>query len=255
MVSLEELKNSYINWVKQKIKLTDINGIIEITTPLLDRHNDHLQIYVISQGDKLKLTDDGYILTDLLLSGCDIHSSPKRETMFKTILNGFGVQCSKNDELYIEATLDDFPQKKNMLLQAMIAVNDMFFTVRENVSSIFLEDIEHFLLENDIRFIDNISFTGKSGFTHKFDFVIPASKKKPERFIYAMNNPTKDKAGALLFQWDDIKETRKLGSTLYAFLNDSDKTISKEIIIALSNYGVKTVLWENRNSFIEELSA
>lgn len=256
MLTPEDLKNNYLNWVKQKIKLSDLNGVIEITTPFLDRHNDHLQIYVIPQNNnKIKLTDDGYILSDLKMSGCDIHSSPKREAMFNTILNGFGVKCSQNDELYVEATIDNFPQKKNMLLQAMMAVNDMFFTAREKVSSIFLEDVEHFLLENEIRFVDNANFTGKSGFTHKFNFVIPASKYKPERFIQAMNNPTKQKAEVLLFQWDDIRETRKPGSTLYTFINDSEKSVSNELINALATYGVKPVLWKSRHQYIQELSA
>jgi len=89
----------------------------------------------------------------------------------------------------------------------------------------------------------------------RFNFVIPASKYKPERFIQAMNNPTKQKAEVLLFQWDDIRETRKPGSTLYTFINDSEKSVSNELINALATYGVKPVLWKSRHQYIQELSA
>lgn len=53
----EKLVSSYLAWLKSKIIVKEIDGIAEITTPFLDRHNDHLQFYV-------KKTNEGFILTD-----------------------------------------------------------------------------------------------------------------------------------------------------------------------------------------------
>jgi len=251
----DQLINSYLGWLKQNITLKDINNAIEITTPLMDRHNDYLQLYVVPQGDKLKLTDDGYIINDLLLSGCDLHGSKKRKEMLQTILNSYGIGRSENDELFVEATIENFPQKKHMLVQAMLTVNDMFLTTRMNVQSIFWEDVENFFIMNDVRYTDNVIFTGKSGFSQKFDFVIPKSKQMGERIVQTINNPSKSKAESVLFAWEDIKNTRKSDSSLYAFINDSEKNISTEIISAFKQYDVKTVLWSGRKQYIEELSA
>ena len=245
--------NSYVDWLKSKIQLTEINGYLEITTPFLDRHNDHLQIYVQQEGDKLLLSDDGYIISDLLMQGCDISSS-RRVNVMQTILNGLGVKLD-NDTLIVEARPDNYPQKKHALIQAMISINDMFMLSKARVASVFLEDVEQFLDINDVRVTPNVQFTGKSGFSHIFDFVIPSSKKKPERLIRAINNPTRDKAQAIMFAWNDIREMRNRESSMYVFVNDSDKVIRPDIISAFTQYEIKPILWTRRQEIINDLTA
>jgi len=252
---IESLKNSYLNWLKEKIVLKNLNDVIEITTPFMDRHNDQLQIYVIPVGEKLKLSDDGYIINDLLLSGCDIDSTNKRRETFQSILNGFGVRRSENNELYVETSIEQFPKKKHMLLQAMLAVNDMFMTSSLNIQSIFLEEVENFFMQYNIRYSEQIIITGKSGFQHKYDFVIPRSRERPERLISTVNNPNIDKAKSILFAWSETKDTRKEGTLLYTFLNDSYKPVSSDIINAFNEYDVRTVLWNERHKYIKELAS
>lgn len=40
-----------------------------------------------------------------------------------------------------------------------------------------------------IRYTPKVKFTGKSGYDHLFDFVIPKSRQQPERIIQAINRP------------------------------------------------------------------
>ncbi|WP_431090105.1 DUF1829 domain-containing protein [Paenibacillus sp. 8b26] len=251
----DQLKDSYFGWLKENISFKDIDNAIEITTPLMDRHNDYLQLYVVPNGDKLCLTDDGYIINDLLLSGCDLHTSKKRKELLQTILNSYGVKRSDKDELYVESTIDTFPQRKHMLVQAMLTVNDMFMTTRMNVQSIFLEDVEDFFIKHDIRYTDNVIFTGKSGFTQKFDFVIPRSRSKGERLIQTINSPIKSKAESVLFSWEDIKNNRKADSQLLTFINDSEKKIPAEVLGAFNQYEVKVILWSKKEQYLDELIA
>lgn len=249
----EDFIDSYINWLRSKIYFKEINGFYEISTPFLDRHNDHLQIYVKQQGEKILLSDDGYIVNDLLLSGCDL-SSDRRQTVLQTILNGFGVKLD-DDALTIESRLEDFPQKKHALLQAMLSVNDMFMLSQPRVAGVFLEDVEKFLDSNEIRYTPNVQFVGKSGFSHVYDFVIPSSKKKPERLVKAINNPTREKAQAILFAWNDTRNVRKRECSMYIFINDSDKSIRIDVLSAFSEYEVKPILWTKRHQYIEDLTA
>jgi hypothetical protein len=244
---------SYTNWLKTNIHQKEINGYYEITTPFLDRHNDHLQIYVKQNGDQYILTDDGYILSDLILSGCDIHS-PNRQNILETILNSLGVK-NEGDSLIIEARQENFPQKKHLLLQAMISVNDMFMTSQPRVVSLFLEDVEHFLELQEVRFTSAIQFTGKSGFIHNFDFVIPASKKKNERIIKAVNILSRERAQQILFAWNDIHGTRKHDTNLFVFTNDTEQAVRAEISGALKEYAVVTIPWSKREDYLEELVA
>jgi hypothetical protein len=181
---IQILLDNYINWVKDKTILREIEnnpGWFEITTPNLDRHNDYLQIYVKKEGDSFIISDDGYTINDLLDSGCEINT-PKREEILKSTIMGFGVNMEHN-MLFVKTSSEKFPLKKHDLLQAMLAVNDLFYLSQSSVRSLFFEDVEKWLNESDIRFIPKIKFTGKSGYDHLFDFVIPKSKKYPERIL------------------------------------------------------------------------
>jgi Domain of unknown function DUF1829/Domain of unknown function DUF1828 len=251
-VDCTKLVAAYLDWLKAKITTADIDGICEITTPFLDRHNDRLQIYVRKEGHGLRLSDDGYIIGDLETSGCAL-DTPQRRQLLKTILNGFGVQ-EQDGELFIEASPEAFPKKKHALLQAMMTVNDMFMTSKHRVASLFIEDVQHFLEEHEARFTPSVDFVGKSGYSHKFDFVIPHSKEMPERLLRAINHPSRESATSLLFAWTDMKEVRPANSNVYAILND-EKDLSPDVLNAFEHYDVKTILWSQRKEFIQELVA
>jgi len=253
-INQDQLIESYIEWLHSRISIEDLDGIYQITSPYLDVNNDRLQIYVSNEGDILKLSDDGQVINELEMSGCHISNSKKRMEILNFILNKFGVK-KNGDELFIHATLDNFAQKKHSLLQAMLSVNDMFMTTRANVTSVFLEEVENFLNENDIRFSDNVSFIGKSGFTHNFDFVIPKYRKVPERIIKVINNPRRDTAESLIFSWNETKETRKSDAVMYAFLNDENKSVSDSLISAFKQYEIKTVQWSMKDQYLHELTA
>jgi hypothetical protein len=247
------LLENYAAWLKDKTSLRQLNDWVEITTPYLDRHNDYLQIYVHRENAGFMLSDDGYILEDLVSSGCALES-PKRRKLLETTLNGFGVR--QNDSaLEVRATADNFARRKHDLIQAMLAVNDMFYLASPVVASLFFEDITAWLDLHEIRYTQKVKFTGKTGFDHLFDFVIPKSKAQPERVLQAVNNPNKDAAMKLVFAWEDTKGVRPEMARSYAVLNDSDRHVATEIVDALGNYGVIPVLWSNREQARSELSA
>jgi hypothetical protein len=210
MVS-SDLKKSYIEWINRKLDYKDLNeGTIEITTPFLDRHNDMLQIFAIPfEKNKIKLTDDGYILSDLSMNGVDLTSSKKRKEIFSTILNGYGVSFDEAyNELFVITDISTFPQRKHMLIQAMITVNDMFMTSKTTVGNLFTEDVSNFLESNDIRYTENIFLGGKSGYNHNFNFLIPHFKDIPERVIHTMNSPSKGTLSNIIFSWSDTRDAR-----------------------------------------------
>lgn len=108
---------------------------------------------------------------------------------------------------------------------------------------------------SDIRYTPKVKFAGKTGFDHLFHFVIPKSRRQPERILQTINNPKKDAAQALVFQWLDTRETRPPDSKLYAFLNDSNAPIAPSVLDALQNYDAVPVPWSKRESAREELAA
>ena len=250
---VQKLLDQYVAWLKDKTALRQIQDYVEITTPYLDRHNDHLQIYAKRENGGYLLSDDGYVVGDLRLSGCELESR-NRKDLLRLTLNGFGVQLD-GDALSVHASRDNFALRKHNLVQAMLAVNDLFYLAVPMVASLFLEDVASWLSLHDIRFTPKVKFTGKSGYDHLFDFVIPASKKEPERILQAINRPNRDTAQAIAFGWIDTKDVRPPNSRAYAFLNDSDQTPSAAVVDALKSYDVHPVLWSGREDVREQLAA
>jgi len=249
---IQKLIDDYQNWLRDKTVLRKIENWVEITTPYLDRHNDYIQIYAQKSNGEYLLTDDGWIIEDLTSSGCSIQSQ-KRQSLLKMTLNGFGVTLN-NDKLEMKASSDNFAVKKHSLIQAMLAVNDLFFLAAPVVTSLFYEDVVSWLDLSDIRYTPKVIFTGKSGYDHLFDFVIPKSKKYPERIIKIINHATKEAAQSLAFSWIDTKNIRPLNSQAYAFLNDSENAVSSNVTSAIMSYDVHPVLWSKRTEAIDQLA-
>ena len=250
---VQVLLDRYSAWLKDRTSLREVGDSIEITTPYLDRHNDYLQIYAKRANGGFVLTDDGYVLDDLELSGCKI-DSPKRQTMFRTTLNGFGVQAN-GKVLEVKATPENFSLKKHNLVQAMLAVNDLFYLASPTVASLFHEDVTSWLDLSEIRYTPSVKFTGKSGYDHRFDFVIPKSTAKPERVLRAINRPSRETAQAMALSWVDTKGVRSSEARAYAILNDSDQNVSTNVVDAMQSYEVHPVLWSNRDEALKELAA
>lgn len=250
---IQKLLDDYGAWLRDKTSLRQIDNWVEITTPYLDRHNDYVQIYAKRVNGAFVLTDDGYTIDDLEQSGCKLNS-PKRQELLKMTLNGFGVQLHGN-ALEVHSTPDNFPLRKHNLVQAMLAVNDMFYLAVPMVASLFYEDVVTWLDLHDIRYTPKVKFTGKTGYDHLFDFVIPKSRKQPERILQTINRPNRDTAQVVAFSWIDTKEVRPSDSRAFALLNDSETAISSAVLDALQNYDVRPIPWSRREDVLEELAA
>jgi len=250
---VRDLMDQYLAWLREKTTLRELKDCVEVTTPYLDRHNDYMQFYVKRNKGGYVLTDDGYVIGDLKLSGCKLDSA-KRQDLLKMTLNGFGVQMDQ-EALVVHATPDNFNLRKHNLVQAMLAVNDLFYLAVPMVASLFLEDVTAWLDLHEVRYTPKVKFTGRSGYDHLFDFVIPKSRRAPERILQAINRPSRDTSQAVAFSWVDTKEVRPPDSQAYAFLNDAEQTPSSAVLDAVRNYEVKPVLWSERETVLQELAA
>ena len=111
----------YGEWFNREMTVRDIGDAIEITVPLLDRHNDCLQVYARQDGDSLVLTDDGHTIGDLEMSGVELRSEGRAEAL-QLALSGFEVERN-GETLSVKACAEDALVRLNDLLQAMLAVD------------------------------------------------------------------------------------------------------------------------------------
>lgn len=250
---IQSLLGQYIAWLKDKTALREVNDWVEITTPYLDRHNDYLQIYAQRNNGEYILTDDGYVLQELELSGCKLDSA-KRQALLKTALNGFGIHL-ESGRLEVKASRENFALRKHNLVQGMLAINDLFYLAAPIITSLFFEDVQAWLDLHEIRYTPKVKFTGKSGYDHVFDFVIPKSRVQPERILKTINRPNRDTAEALAFSWIDTRGIRPHSSQAYAILNDSERSPGVSVLDALKSYELYPVLWSRREEVRQEFAA
>jgi hypothetical protein len=250
---IQRLIDEYTRWLKEGTSLKQVDEWVEVTTPYLDRHNDHLQLYVRSEDSGYLLTDDGYVIEDLRRSGCDV-DTPKRKELLQLTLNGFGIEL-KDHELTTRARQETFSQRKHNLVQAMLAVNDLFYLAEPHVASVFLEDVQAWMDLAGIRYTPRIKLPGRSGYDHMFDFIVPRSRERPERLIKTINRPSRDSAEAAAFAWIDVREMREANTSAYALLNDTEREPGTPVIEALTTYGIHPVPWSRRDTVREELAA
>jgi hypothetical protein len=249
----QQVLDDYLTWLREHSEVRGMADWGEITVPFLDRHNDHLQIYVKRANGDVVFTDDGYTVADLEQSGCSLKSD-KRRSLLEVTLNGFGVKLD-GDSLVVKASAGTASRKMHNLVQAMLAVDDLFYLAEPFVTSLFLEDVAEWLTLSDVRYTPDVKFTGKSGYDYRFDFVVPRSSAQPERVIRAVNHPTNDAARTLAFAWIDTKQARREDSVAFALLNDNEQPVSGSVLEALEAWEIRAVPWSRRDQVVGELAA
>lgn len=247
------LVDDYFTWLKDRTSLHEIGDVVKLTTPYLDRHNDCLQIYVVKSNGQVVLTDDGETLDDLEQSGFNPESD-KRKDLLRVTLNGFGVQLVEG-RLEVRASPENFALRKHSLLQAMLAVNDLFYLATPMVASLFYEDVVAWLDLAEVRYSPKVKFAGKSGYDYVFDFLIPKSRLEPERICRAINHPNAEAAKLFILAWSETRDVRPVNAQGVVLLNDTANVIPVGVSDALRNYGVLQVPWSRRDDFRAQLAA
>ncbi|MDR2337715.1 MAG: DUF1829 domain-containing protein [Deltaproteobacteria bacterium] len=255
-IELQKMIDNYYIWLRDQTTFEDVgNGWSEITTPYLDRHNDAIQIYFKNEEkENFILNDGGETINDLLSSGLSLETL-KNKDYLKIVLNGFGIKLGKNNELTTAATIKDFPYKKHCLLQAIISINDLYYLASPHSTNLFLENVGNWLKNSNIRYTPDVLLSGKTGFSRRFDYVIPRSTNSPERIIRAINYPNKTSTSMFIMDWLDTKDMRTDKSVAYVIANDEDKNISNEATEALKVYDINTILWSQKEASKELLAA
>jgi hypothetical protein len=116
------------------INIKEVKRIYEITTPFLDIHNDHIQIYLELEHNSNPwaiLTDKGITLSDLKASGYDWTTEENHKSLIPIVKN-FKINLSSNGELSVETNYKYICDTFNRLIQAIITIITSF-TIRKTL--------------------------------------------------------------------------------------------------------------------------
>ena len=125
-------KDNYLSFLEGRTHQKEISpGIYRFTLPFLDRHNDQVEVYIKRNADDFTITDDGYTVADLELSGVNIFANEKRKRIYRQILQTYGISESENHELYVTGNISELATKKHMIAQCMQEIGKLFFLAQK----------------------------------------------------------------------------------------------------------------------------
>ena len=238
-MNIQAMIDEYIDFLKKGITYRQIEKGYEITTPFLNDSNDHMQIYIKEiDEERIVLSDGGDSIS--YLEDCGVSLTQSRRQMITEICNGYGIAV-REGQLTIKSSIKEFPQKKHFLLQAMLKVNDMVYTVQSRTISMFVDNVSGYFDKNEIYATRNISLMGQSGIFHNYDFLLNRDRYFSERFCNAVNAPTKNNIMNTIFMWNDTQKKRNQGSEFLVFINDEGKH-NTELIKAFNEYNIDVIL-------------
>lgn len=245
-------KDNYINWLKNNIdeyKVSD--NTYRLTFPFTDSNNTEMEVYIIKNNNNdFLITDDGYTFSELELLGFDFRT-PRRRELIDSIIHNYGVSLNENLELFISANDNNLAFRKHLLIQCMVKISDICILTPSNIKTLFNEDVENYFEKYDIRYMKDLSFTGKSLLQSNYDFGLGKTKNAPERIIKLINNIDAQHVKSVIFSWEDVKHVRPKDTQLITIINDTCKKAPKSHMTALEEYGIGAMLWsdkENKNN-------
>lgn len=249
---MKELVNSYVEWIRKGLSLREVgNGWHEVVTPFLNHRNDMIELFLKQENEQIIISDGGNTLNELILSGVDIDRSSKRIDELNTILRSFGISKNGGNELFAKTDEKKFPEVKHRLIQAVLSIDDLFVLSKPKVESFFIEDITTFFDLNEVIYVKDTTFIGKSGFSHKFDFTLPKIKQRKEVTIKALNSPRKDRIGDVIWMIEDSRLLRPDMEGLVIINNENE--IPSDIHSALNEYKIPFFAWSQRNDNLYRL--
>lgn len=240
--------DQYVDWIRKNSEVMINDGLNNrglISTPFLNANNDHIEIFIEKTEGHFVLSDGGEALMDLQMRGVEFNS-PKRVKIFTNILNAYGVTVTENKELVIQASDRDLSIRKHLLIQAILAVGDLFVLSQENVASLFREDVERFFYTNQIIYTKDVKFTGKSKLDQTIDFIIPPyGNRNEERLIKTLNNAAKNSVSGIIFSLNDVASIRDNTQKVVIY-NDVESDFSA-FMSAFKGYDVTALPWSDKN--------
>lgn len=126
IAALHDAQKKYFSWLKDKTTISKADGEwLMVTTPFLDRHNDCIQLCLKKESGGWLITDDGQAFESL---GATLFAWESCSPTINSLLRGLGVgvrQRGVDVALETVAVADDFPERFQALLQAVIVISNL----------------------------------------------------------------------------------------------------------------------------------
>ena len=243
--------SDYGHWLTSRLSQQVREGIVEVSTPLLDPLNDGMRVYIETGPRGTVVHDGGLTVETLAVQGVDVHSTAKRKSLVEEILRSSGLTM-EGDRILTQANSRNLPQRMHFLLSAMNRISDLSLTVRQGKVTDFFERVCSYLDERKVLYSTQLAIPGKT-VEHPVDIVIPLPQRK-ERLVRLISTPNVNTAKIVSFSWIEISKVRPEAERVILINDETSgekddlRSISQQTESILQGYSTEMYKWSNRNN-------
>ena len=128
MENINDFAKNYLNFLKSNLSVKKIETAHEIVLPFEDHIGDSIVCYVYDKKENgmFLVSDDGYIINNLIDTGMNIGKKSSRRKTIEQICMLSGASLSDDNEMTILSSEVDLPSKVHQLAMTMLQIDAMY---------------------------------------------------------------------------------------------------------------------------------
>lgn len=127
MENINDFEKNYLNFLKSNLSVKKIETAHEIVLPFEDHIGDSIVCYVYDKKENgmFLVSDDGYIINNLIDTGMNIGKKSSRRKTIEQICMLSGVSLSDDNEMTVLSSEEDLPSKVHQLAMTMLQIDSI----------------------------------------------------------------------------------------------------------------------------------
>lgn len=128
MGNINDFDKNYLNFLKSNLSVKKIETAHEIILPFEDHIGDSIVCYVYDKKENgmFLVSDDGYIINNLIDTGMNIGKKSSRRKTIEQICMLSGVSLINDNEITVLSSEEDLPSKVHQLAMTMLQIDSMY---------------------------------------------------------------------------------------------------------------------------------
>lgn len=259
-MNAKEIKQEYLDFISQNAIFGEISETqTDVVTPYVDPYGEAIGFTIKHDGRFFTITDLGYTAWNLSVNGIDIIKKGRRRSLLDSLLQYNGFDLNTDEHICRTVTKKNLGQAIHDMTQLLINVYDFALLHPHSIRSQFLDDVKDYFMNNEhFTVFPAFSIAGRSRLEHRFNFVFMS--KGLSKIVRVHNSITKQQVDNILAGWLDTVEYRKREygnkEKLYIIVSpEGFEKIHDDHFIALQEYGIEVLNFNNKSQLIEQLGA
>lgn len=199
-----------------------VNRHIRIRTPFLYPDGDLVDLFYREEGEQKIITDLGETMRWLRSQTLSPKRTNKQKALIQDICMTLGVEFFQGELLVRVSPGQSLSEQLSHLSQAIMRASDLWLTYRTRTPYTFVDEIEEFLEEKNIRYSKNDKLIGRSQRPYSIDFRTFHPKKSSCMNVLSTGSKSvaKNKVDSSFTAWNDLSYLRTSDDMQFVSLID-----------------------------------